>query len=1102
MTQSLRTLPNFVDDAYLFLPQTPFVPENIVVGTYTFLPWVRGGVGAVVDPPDGGLRASLDIAVPVHAADRPDLAATASVLVRGPGDVLGIDDKQIVRRYPVPGTLNAEDSFLCHVEFDRPDVPWMFSPAAPQGERLTPWVALVVLADGRYTTAAGSGDGLPPQVSTFLGELQPTDAPWAWAHAQLVGPAAGAPTVADRLTPSYAAANLSRLLCPRRLRADTSYLACVVPLYNAGVAVGLDQPAPDSLAMAWTRAADGSDADVAITLPVYNSWKFATGDAGDFASLAERLRGAAAPWQVGRRLMQTSSPRGGLPDLAADGAGRLQTVLGPLHSPNAPSGASQNAVEVAAAAAETAQWPGTETEALRGRLARAAALAGTTAAPGAPIPRPVVGPELYARYQAGERQVDPARDADWFGQLNLQPRHRVVAGVAARVVQKDQEQLMTAAWAQVGQIDAVNRSLRWAQLARFVGASSHARHIAPLGLGDVLPVSRRVHSRVVSPGTNSTVAAVLAASNTADAAAGSAFRRLTRPLGALAAAAQPAALARLVADGDQLRDFQRPYQELNGVTTLADATLTGLDFQRVSSALGTDPTAAAGQLAAAGTALAAPAAPDLTRRQVTAEPNLAGYVPDAGKTLLTALNSVAPTRLPRSPLWQLSTGGIVAALHTLPGLSHITLNPVLTEQLAIGVGHPLPEPPIGIGKPPPGGGVFHPPPGGGVELPPGVGVFRPPPPKPATPLMRLLEVAGAASPQRIGAAFTGIGADLVTTEWPGTPVRPPAGIGAADLVGLLDPVMHLTARIKARLGTFPAWLRPTWFDDGLLTPVMAAPVFTRPMYQALDAYSRDWLLSGLDDLPQPDVVTLLVSNAEFVEAFLAGLSHEMGRELLWRGYPTDERGTYFRRFWSSASDELAQDLAFFTPTALGTHVASDLDGRVVLLVRGELIRRYPNAVVLAMYAGRLDAGVPVFEDPSAVADPTTVLANIAFHRFLAPDMVLVGFDLTVAQIQSAAHGDGRGWWFVIAEHPTAPRFGLGEATIVPTLARSDLGWDLMDPESTGFLPASPQRTIADTGDPGAPTATFGLDAAHTARVLLRDPFRAAFEATTMLDGGA
>ena len=30
---------------------------------------------------------------------------------------------------------------------------------------------------------------------------------------------------------------------------------------------------------------------------------------------------------------------------------------------------------------------------------------------------------------------------------------------------------------------------------------------------------------------------------------------------------------------------------------------------------------------------------------------------------------------------------------------------------------------------------------------------------------------------------------------------------------------------------------------------------------------------------------------------MVGLNHEFARKLLWRDYPTDQRGSYFRQFW-------------------------------------------------------------------------------------------------------------------------------------------------------------------------------------------------------------
>ena len=206
----------------------------------------------------------------------------------------------MIRHYPQPGAMHAEDTFLAHVEFDRPDFPWIFTPAAPNdgGSRLTPWVALVVLRAARAELKPKSAR-LPARVRTTKSELQPLDDSWAWAHVQLVGPPGTPASVADRLTPQYGDVNLSRLLCPRRLQPDQDYLACVVPAYDAGVKTGLaDTSSPPTLDPAWRRQLDGSDDDDEIVLPVYTSWTFSTASDGDFRSLAELLVPAPAPWHV------------------------------------------------------------------------------------------------------------------------------------------------------------------------------------------------------------------------------------------------------------------------------------------------------------------------------------------------------------------------------------------------------------------------------------------------------------------------------------------------------------------------------------------------------------------------------------------------------------------------------------------------------------------------------------------------------------------------------------------------------------------------------------------------------------------------------------
>ena len=116
------------------------------------------------------------------------------------------------------------------------------------------------------------------------------------------------------------------------------------------------------------------------------------------------------------------------------------------------------------------------------------------------------------------------------------------------------------------------------------------------------------------------------------------------------------------------------------------------------------------------------------------------------------------------------------------------------------------------------------------------------------------------------------------------------------LVKSLDPQKTIAARIKASLGITAS----TPADGDALEPILDAPEFPQPMYEALRNISQDFLFPGLEHVPQ-DTVMLLETNSKFVESFLVGLNSEMNRELLWRDYPTDQRHTYFQQFWDQLS---------------------------------------------------------------------------------------------------------------------------------------------------------------------------------------------------------
>ena len=126
-----------------------------------------------------------------------------------------------------------------------------------------------------------------------------------------------------------------------------------------------------------------------------------------------------------------------------------------------------------------------------------------------------------------------------------------------------------------------------------------------------------------------------------------------------------------------------------------------------------------------------------------------------------------------------------------------------------------------------------------------------------------------------------------------------------------------------------------------------------------------------------------------------------------------------------------------------------------------------------------------------------------FYAHLSPDYMFVGFELTETQVENEP------WWFLIAEHPTAPRFGMAIADAVNPGSgedRDQLDWDdlggllrqrFLTPSIPGF-----QLVVKETPVPtsGPTTVTWPGNAAVTAHVLLRDPVRAAFEARSMLQG--
>jgi hypothetical protein len=357
---------------------------------------------------------------------------------------------------------------------------------------------------------------------------------------------------------------------------------------------------------------------------------------------------------------------------------------------------------------------------------------------------------------------------------------------------------------------------------------------------------------------------------------------------------------------------------------------------------------------------------------------------------------------------------------------------------------------------------------------------------------------------------------------------------------------------------------------------MAYPELDLPMYKPLTKRSAELFLPNINFIAQ-NSISLLETNQPFIESYMVGLNHEFARELLWREYPTDQRGSYFRQFWEArayhddanlSAEELKEKLRDIPPihlwsrfSKLGDHDHREVPGEneeeVVLVIRGELLKRYPNAVIYAQRAAWKDADGELILDPSGSADidptkerdlrplsdaeqdnpPRTILKTPLYEAKVDPDIYFFGFDLTVCEAKGgtgkesdpvtgicADEGitwDDPGWFFVIKERPGEPRFGLdiGDEPSLDSQGRvevwNDLRWDDLTPavpegshlQITGATPTitanqplepeDPEKT-EQQGEDGNITWSKDMSSAELAYILYQVPVLVAVHASEML----
>lgn len=1180
------------------------------IATYTFLPWLRQGLANQISGSDGN-RSTIPVDVNIRGervdgSDAITSTVRKDIQIYGPGDITGIDKRAIIKVEPRHWITNFEPNYLPYIDFYDEDFPWRYTPEKnPTADhRLKPWLTLIVLKEEEF----GDGKNIKDKPLPFIkispqAKLPDLSQSWAWAHVQVnESLLEGTEAVTVRIEeerddelddqPSIIKAidisdaeklkfdddslinsaisdiinrnpdlAYSRIVCPRKLEDKVAYHAFLVPTFESGRLAGLGlNPSDAGIGdLAWYGKEENKRENRKgreFDLPYYHRWYFRTGTIGDFEYLVRLLDPKPVDSRVGVRDMDVQRPGANLKGLIdADGTAeneKLNGILrlgGVLRIPQSSQkdlaeaqkyeywafGNDLEANDIAAIddPEQNIEQPDTinNFHSLQENIGAFINLSDTyqkeeagTANSSANIeeavagdsdnneytindnPDPLITAPLYGRWHALTQRLIKERDNsaltpnyNWIHELNLDPRFRVSAGFGTKVVQENQEDYMKAAWEQIGDVLEANRRIREAQLAKATSEVWYERHLRPIKERQAsawLTMTSPIHRRVLAEGV--TVYHQKKQSKLTTAATSVNMRKVMRPRGKF--------LKRLPFDNTITPD--NLYDRIN------ESEVSAAPPREVPNGIQTPNDVA--------NAIKPDRVPDVLINFLRKFPWLRWVLLAIAVLLILFLIIAKPSTAVVSTI----SFVVVALVYLFLLLSQ--WNRQQDAAKAILEENQTPE---------------------SVDALPNSSDFRI-----STPEEGFEPQFGgntdSAEAQRFKTALKEANTILVDSKAAGARIERPK----LNIEGVNEATFK---QIKPDL-TIPRWINAAvqlpYFVIAQMketfTEAMAYPTFDLPMYKPLADYSAELFLPNINYIDQ-NSISLLETNQKFIEAYMVGLNHEFARELLWREYPTDQRGSYFRQFWeasgfmdtqavtkenllvrynkvfetkgmyipelieyweqlkdgSIADGDLAKahqlilkeehkDIApihyWKKGSRLGDHDYRESPGEkedeLVLVIRGELLKKYPTAVIYAHRAVWQDENnEPALDDtrtldknkermlrPIDNNNPSrTVIKSPLYEAKVDPDIYFFGFDLTVEEAQG---GDGSnpdddpGWFFVIKERPGEPRFGLdigdgGNIEDGKIELWNDLSWGDITPAvpKDGFLQIV--ASVDENGDP-------------------------------------
>lgn len=1037
------------------------MPDNnevVEIAKYQFHPWARKGIAAnIIEPDDFGAgtanhpeRPEVPIGVVLNGN-----VITKNFSLIAPGDIIGIQSDMIIRTDPLNKIANSEPNYLAFIEFYDEDFAWRYTPAAAVGDKLRPWIFLVVLKEDEFVR---SDQHLPLPVITIKNKdaLPPVNETWLWAHIHSDAdiPDSDLSTLEKFLLKLNTTRNddpdqlYCRLMSPRKLDANTGYYAFLIPAFETGRMVGLKTDADVSAVPA--QKASWTDAGANGEMPVYFEWAFRTAGDADFESMVKLLKPNPLDARVGIRDMDCSHPgfvQAGDPTKEIPGTSpSILGLEGALKSPTAkstifpdPPASRDFDIELQ----KIVNLPATLTADL--------------------TKDPIISVPLYGSNHAKKSATDvvllDTTSNTWVNDLNRDPRTRVPSGFGTLVIQKNQENYMKKAWDQVTTIFNANKIIITTFFNMKVATGYTIKTFSKLNTSSLLAVSKPVFSRVM--GSPTTILQQVNESRLPSAVFTGTFRRIIRPNGKFA--------AKFKNTGKLNYD--------NLVTQINNGIITAAPPKQTPAAL-----------------------PDTKEfsDQIFSK-NLPPWI----LFLIGNSKIIFIILLILFVVFAITTGAYVL-------FAILAIAAFVAYQKATSLKNDIAA----------AGSLLDP----KKELE----TLKTAPQQPDFTLV-LSDEAVTPSPTATTTGadsveagnFRAASIDLTTRLAVTIPEKTFEAFNISNAQEKISAAIHPKFSFVRQLSgsiKFPAYVPIT--EPEKMFPAIAYPDFEDPMYRKLNDISSELLLPNVKLIP-PNTISLLKTNQKFIESYMVGLNHEMGRELLWREYLTDERGSYFRQFWDvkgiirpldgktdAETTEAYKDIppldTWLRSSLLGMHNKRSATGagdQAVLLIRADLLYRYQNT---AIYVQKALPGGSGPNDPRIEQNLTNdqFAKQIKFPLYqgeIQPDIKFFGFDLTIEQAKgtdlSPDFSDHLGWFFIIQEAPGQPRFGMD---ISFDQGSDGLSWD--DLAWTNFV--TPPAFIKGAVHPNIhpPLDNYwGADAAKMAYILFQAPNMVAVHASEMLE---